>query len=409
MSNLPFNKIPRSRPRPSRPHLSEHSQSHSQSHSHSLPRIHAVNETTGQETCHGADVVVLVPKGNRCLFWFTVRETQNVCYVIEVTHVSGVSSSYGKQYIVKTCFHTSMSYGDGTILRGTSVRHKGATICSIDDVYYHKGECVQSQSLIGRMRVIHDIFQYDLQQIRYFANQVVFAPCIMLPGNTSVSDIQNRVDALPYPVKYIQFRYAQRNTSNIVNVDVDHLVVTGPVPPPPPPPLPPPLPPMHQGNNVMIQITPCDNGSNSRHLPRNPQTDLSRRPAHMNANARVADAVFKIRADLQNDVYKLYTYGPGGADVYHGIAGIQSYNDSVRMNKLFRNIKENRNLDALEESDDEEDFENVAIDKYVNLEASYRMVCRYVARINRWVPLNVAARGQRMATQTQVFYLGRKE
>ena len=35
------------------------------------------------------------------------------------------------------------------------------------------------------------------------------------------------------------------------------------------------------------------------------------------------------------------------------------------MNTLFRNIKENQNLDALEESDDEEEFENISLDKFV--------------------------------------------
>ena len=37
------------------------------------------------------------------------------------------------------------------------------------------------------------------------------------------------------------------------------------------------------------------------------------------------------------------------------------------MNSLFRNIKENGNLDLLEESDDEEEFENIALDKFVYL------------------------------------------
>ena len=36
------------------------------------------------------------------------------------------------------------------------------------------------------------------------------------------------------------------------------------------------------------------------------------------------------------------------------------------MNKLFRTIKENDNLDYLEESDDEEEFENISSDKYVD-------------------------------------------
>ena len=35
------------------------------------------------------------------------------------------------------------------------------------------------------------------------------------------------------------------------------------------------------------------------------------------------------------------------------------------MNSIFRNIKENRNLDLLEESDDEDEFENINLDKYL--------------------------------------------
>ena len=38
---------------------------------------------------------------------------------------------------------------------------------------------------------------------------------------------------------------------------------------------------------------------------------------------------------------------------YVDVALIPDFNTSVMMNKLFRNIKENSNLDALEESDDE--------------------------------------------------------
>lgn len=59
------------------------------------------------------------------------------------------------------------------------------------------------------------------------------------------------------------------------------------------------------------------------------------------------------------------------------------------MNSLFRNIKENRNLDALEESDDEEEFENIRDDKYVYLDKIICMKCVYCSRYNRWTPLEM--------------------
>ena len=59
------------------------------------------------------------------------------------------------------------------------------------------------------------------------------------------------------------------------------------------------------------------------------------------------------------------------------------------MNSLFRNIKENRNLDTLEESDDEEEFENICLDKYVYLDKAFKINCVYNNRFKKWVPFKV--------------------
>ena len=72
----------------------------------------------------------------------------------------------------------------------------------------------------------------------------------------------------------------------------------------------------------------------------------------------------------------------------HGIAHIPNYSTSVMMNKLFRNIKENANLDALEESDDEEEFENTQINKFVDLDKTLSMECVFIKRFQKWQPLN---------------------
>ena len=63
--------------------------------------------------------------------------------------------------------------------------------------------------------------------------------------------------------------------------------------------------------------------------------------------------------------------------------------ESVMLNKLFRNIKENANLDALEESDDEDEFENICDDKFVDLEKTYNMECVYNKRTHKWIPKKV--------------------
>jgi hypothetical protein len=56
------------------------------------------------------------------------------------------------------------------------------------------------------------------------------------------------------------------------------------------------------------------------------------------------------------------------------------------MNSIFRNIKENRNLDSLEESDDESDFENNEPNKYVDLSKRIKMKCIFNERFKKWIP-----------------------
>ena len=60
------------------------------------------------------------------------------------------------------------------------------------------------------------------------------------------------------------------------------------------------------------------------------------------------------------------------------------------MNSLFRIIKENNNLDLLEESDDEEEFENIRLDKFVNLEKKMKMKCVYMKKFNSWKPIEIS-------------------
>jgi hypothetical protein len=55
------------------------------------------------------------------------------------------------------------------------------------------------------------------------------------------------------------------------------------------------------------------------------------------------------------------------------------------MNALFRNIKENRNLDALEESDDEEE----ELTPLVDLNKCMPMLCAFNHRFKRWQPVGL--------------------
>ena len=57
------------------------------------------------------------------------------------------------------------------------------------------------------------------------------------------------------------------------------------------------------------------------------------------------------------------------------------------MNSLFRHIKENSNIDFIEESDDEVEFQDVRDDKYVNTLLRIAMNCVFHTKFRRWVPI----------------------
>ena len=98
---------------------------------------------------------------------------------------------------------------------------------------------------------------------------------------------------------------------------------------------------------------------------------------------------FKVTASITPDIYNLYIL-ENNKEQFYEYALIDSYKTSVFMNNLFRKIKENKNLDLLEESDSEEEFENIDLAKYVNLQKSYIIECFYNKKFKKWVPKNLA-------------------
>ena len=96
--------------------------------------------------------------------------------------------------------------------------------------------------------------------------------------------------------------------------------------------------------------------------------------------------VFIVRADIQSDLYIL-THPQNLYDPDY--AYIPNYRISVFMNSLFRRIKENQNLDAIEDSDDDEELMDTRPDKYTDLNKEYKMECMYHKKFRRWIPLRV--------------------
>jgi len=102
---------------------------------------------------------------------------------------------------------------------------------------------------------------------------------------------------------------------------------------------------------------------------------------------KTQEAVFTIEADIQTDVYRLYCKGTDDL-VNIGYAYIGNIKTSHFMNKLFRHIRENDNIDLIEESEDEDYFEDTRLNKFM-LHKSYNMECIFNKKYNKWEPIKL--------------------
>jgi hypothetical protein len=99
-------------------------------------------------------------------------------------------------------------------------------------------------------------------------------------------------------------------------------------------------------------------------------------------------ANFLLKAEICPDTYNIMAM-KNNKYVSHGFALINSYKQSVYMNNIFRTIKENINLDYLEESDDEEEFENIDINKFIKINKEVVFRCVYNRKYKLWSPIEM--------------------
>ena len=227
--------------------------------------------------------------------------------------------------IVNCCFHNHLSYG--TIFYG--IKQEKSQYFFLLDILQYKGRDSSNTFFHKNLFTVKNIFQNEIKQINY-SNNIIIVGLPIITKN--YNDLLSIIDTLSYKIAYVQ----SINGNKRYNLfDIKHIIHINIIP----------------VNTVPIQKKPSN--------------------------------IFKVRAEIQNDIY---TIEQGD---FIDTAYIPSYTTSVYMNKLFRNIKENNNLDALEESDSDDEFENDKIDKFVNLERIYNMECKFSHKFKKWIPFKI--------------------
>ena len=303
-----------------------------------FPKIELSYETMIHKKVYDADMLVATPEGKKCFAWFTSYKEHNVCFILDTTENKRITNIQ----IVLTSFNDTLAFG--TILYGTMFKYNKNNCFCIEDLLYYKGQKYSNNTFLEKINTLKYILSNDISQTAITNKYIIFGlPLMSRDFNTLIKEIE----FLPYKINHIKYRY-------FTNPKILYIKYFKP------------------GANY-----------NSNANDRNYNGTANDRNGISNSTT-----VFKITPHVQNDIYNLFIY-KNGKEEFYDIAYIPDYKTSVMMNKLFRNIKENANLDTLEESDDEEEFENEGIDKFVYLNRSFKMNCQYNQKFKKWYPVSV--------------------
>jgi hypothetical protein len=325
-----------------------------------------------------SDIYIIIPKGKKYFVWFTHRNKKNICIFLEI----------GYQNKIMNIFYRHVSFDDilsyGTIFYGTLFRTNkndnlqknvfDNEIFSVEDIFYYKGDDISNYIYEDKLKVVKNIFDTKLQyNTSFFNNGVVFGLPIM---TTDFLEACDKVEELPYSVYSIQYRYFGRESSNKSMIEFYHFGTNS-----------------NSYSNGNGNSNSSNNSSNHNIISSTKVTCDTIRYNDTIKQKPVSNEIYKIffiKPDLQNDIYYIYQSNTTNFEVISKeIAHIPDYKTSVLMNNLFRNIKENNNLDSLEESDEEEEFENIQIDKFVDLNKIIKMRCIFNYKFKKWVPVSV--------------------
>ena len=272
------------------------------------------------------DIYMSVPYGTKVFAWFTYFKESCVCVLVTKNKDNRIKSTE----IVPCVFEPSLSYN--TLFYGTIVNYDNIRFFCIEDILYYKNKYIYKMKNKAKLDNLKYIMENELSSDCFTKNNIIF----QLPFMTNnKEDMYNYIHNLPYNVFSIHQIMLNRfgRSYNIIPKQKTYSTLDG-------------------GFNPL-------------------------------------KAVFKVRAEIDFDIYKLYCYYEGSTDQYLDYAYISDYKTSVKMNSIFRRIRENDNLDYLEESEDEDDFENTDVDKYVDLNKYVYMECIYTPKFKRWMPSKI--------------------
>ena len=311
-----------------------------------------------------SSVYYVIPKGPKALVWYTYWKDQHICLLVRINE----RGNYSDVQVFPSSFSDKMALG--TIIYGTYFLHYNKHYFTCEQLHYYKGLHVGGKMYNERLNLLLEMFQTHVGQVAYTPGSLVVGMPVMTDTYENALEV---MATLPYKT------YGVGSPRDAPKKYVSAALVPAALVPAPASLVPAP--------NALVPAALVPVPATLVPVPAAlvPVPAMPATPAHL--KRFINKAIFKVKAGLAADNYLLYTAN----DSLYDTANISSYKCSVMMNALFRNIKENTNLDLLEESDDEDEFENTEIDKFVDLEKTFHMECVYSKKFKKWQPVKIVS------------------
>jgi hypothetical protein len=326
------------------------------------------NTTSHNKVCDSYQVILAIPRSKKYVAWFTFFEEHDICILLELNREKQIVS-YRQ---INVLFDTQEPHlALGTLLYGSMIHEIETTSqCSffvIEDILIYRGVSVRKLTFGDRLGILYHIL-----------HEPTILPCIENGIMEKVSEVLFKLPVMQsskqpdfsiwsektfYKIHHLQYR----SLTKIIPY-LNQPYATNPQ-----------IGLWNQPLEIKQDITKTF-ASNTTSLIS--KTQNTKQPPQIEPVGKQCTK-FLVTADLQSDIYHLVD----PKSIYiTDFAYIPNFKTSVFMNSLFRNIKENINIDAIEDSDDEEDFYDTRYDKYVDLKKQLLMECIYHKKFKRWIP-----------------------
>lgn len=354
-----------------------------------LPNFELSYETISHKKVSSYDICMAIPLGKKSFLWFTFKDNYDVCYLLDLNkekRICGLTE-------INTGFDPRLALG--TILYGTMVIVQDRKWFIVEDIFFFKGIPLKNSNTLERLAFTEKVMEATnrvhstedeivlmLTSVWKFSTKLLVTDLNIATQRGEDSNLHryktdddveipttipaNIACYINYPVHHIQYR-STKTIMPYLNVNINKKINIHSI---------------NKTKPLPLKINSDDLKPNTFEVIKPFSMDFFK-PQYKQPT------VFQVTADIQFDIYHLFAYGKNQKPVYYNVAYIPNYKSSVFLNGLFRKIRENKNLDYIEESDDEEEFQNIEEDRYVDLKKVLLMECVFHFKFKKWIPIKV--------------------